>query len=105
MFPQDLIEDTIFDLAPPGANTQEYQQDRVFIWVGELVAGDFGCGVGIDPEFFLELTLQGRYGRFITFHFAARELPLQGVGLVGAAAADQDCPFALEDAGYNDSHR
>jgi nitrogen fixation NifU-like protein len=104
MFPQDLIEDTVFDVAPPGGNTQEYQQDRILPRVSVLVAGDFGSGLGIDPEFFLKLALQGGDGRFITFYLAAGELPLQGVGLVDTASANQDGAFALQDTGYDDSH-
>ena len=90
-----MIEDTVFDLSPPGGNTKEYQQDRIFAGVSILVAGNFGGGVGIDAEFFLKFALEGGNGRFITFYFAAGELPFQGVGLVGAAPADQDCAVAL----------
>jgi nitrogen fixation NifU-like protein len=104
MFPENLIEDSVFDLTPPSGNMQEYQQDRAFAGVGILVACDFGRWVGLDAKFFLKLTLQGSYGRFITFYFAAGELPLEGVGLVGTAAADQDRTFALQDTGYDNGH-
>ena len=86
MLPENLIEDAVFNAASPGGNTQEYQQDRILFQVGVLVARDFGCRIGIDAELFLQLALERGYGRFITFHFAAWELPLQGMRLFGTAA-------------------
>ena len=75
-FPENLLEDAVFDLSSPSGNAQEYQQDRIFSGVGVLIAGDFNRGFGFDTEFLLKLALESGYGRFITFYFAARELPL-----------------------------
>jgi hypothetical protein len=52
--------------------------------------GNARADFGADAEFFLEFAGKSLFGGFALLNFAARKLPLERHGLVGAALADEN---------------
>ena len=95
------MEDPILYCTAPNRDAEKDQEDRFLSWIREFVAGDFSGRMRIDAEFLTEFAMQGFGGRFAGLDLAAGELPLERMGLIRAAAADEDGAIAFQNARYN----
>ena len=104
MFPNDVIENAVFNVTCPGGNAHEYEKNRGLAWVGKFVAGEFGCRLRFYPQFFPQFALQGSCGGFTGLDLPTGELPFEWMGLIGAPLANEDCVATPENACYHSCH-
>jgi hypothetical protein len=60
---------------------------------------------GVNPQFFLQLAVQGIARLFALFDLASGEFPLQRHGLVAGALADQNLLVFEDQRRYHSLHR
>ena len=97
-FPADLLELEIGGLAAILSHPVEDEQNRGAHGVLIGVAEDLLSDGSFQRQFFFEFAGQRRARILPGFHFAAGELPLQGVPIVGLSLADQEQPVPFDDA-------
>lgn len=98
--PLELVEDLVLEFAFEGWDGEELQIDGSAVAVVVADMGDMRADGGTNAEFFLKFAGEGLFGGFAVLDFAARELPLEGHGLVGPPLADQNQAFPNQQPCY-----
>jgi len=99
--PAEVVEDAVGELALEGVDGEELEIDGASVAVVVTDMSDEGTDVGADAEFLVELAMEGFFGRFAGFDFAAGELPFEAHGLIGTALTDEDFVTAKDQRSHN----
>src|ERR1035437_10163684 len=94
--PAQVVKDQVLRLAGELADAEEDQLDGVFPGIGEVIARHHFARCATDAQLLLQLARQRLFGSLTRLHFAAGELPLQGMRLLRHALPDKDLALALE---------
>src|ERR1035438_3518564 len=88
--PAQVVKDEVLRLAGEVANAKEDELDGVFPGIGEEITGHHLARGARDAEFLLQFAGQRLFRALAGLHFAAGELPLQRMRLLGHALSHQD---------------
>src|ERR1017187_1448770 len=102
--PAPIVKDQVLRLAGEVADAEKDQLNRVFPGISEAIAGHHFAGRARDAQLLLQLASQRLFGALARLHFAAGELPFQGVRLERSALAHQDFAVVLENRRHHLKH-
>jgi len=103
--PNNFRENPVLNLPTPTRNPKKYQENRILPGISELIPGNLGPRLRIDPQLLPKLAHQRLPRRFPRLHLPARKLPLQRMGLIRTPLANQDLVPALNNTRNHRSHR
>ena len=103
--PGHLGENAILQVAAEFPDGKELQVHRSAVAIIVADVGDARPDAGVDAQFFVKFANQGLFGGFAGLDFSARELPLQGHGLIGTALANEHFTAAYDEGGGHKTER
>ena len=98
LYPLDLVEDLVFDLAVECVHRIELQVHGASVTVVVANVGDMLTDDGGDAQLFVEFTAERLFRSLAGFNLAAREFPLKSHWLVGPSLANEQFAVAAQES-------